>query len=197
MAIRDQELFSKITDGLAEAIAHFAYKIWDLSEFRELVNFEQISQQEQDRIFNELEVTAVGLVILSGEHHGLNKEFEQLIVKSFLGLYQKIGTEKEYIDIWAELIRMRTAEYRQDYNLALEQLEKAKEFQDKKTPVFYHWLRIEVLTLDGLSHIRRGKIKKGDKLKKLLLESFTIFDNSLENLFSSPEMKALFKDRVH
>ncbi len=50
--------------ALVQAAAASAFQLFRDTEFRRLAGFEQLSQAEQDRIFNELVVASVVLIML-------------------------------------------------------------------------------------------------------------------------------------
>ncbi len=55
--------------GLAQVIAEASFTLWKEEEFRKIISFNNLSQEEQDRIFNELQVSFLGLLILQLDRH--------------------------------------------------------------------------------------------------------------------------------
>lgn len=51
-------------DGLAQASAASAFDVFRNRQFRRLARFDQLSETEQDRIFNELVVASLVLIML-------------------------------------------------------------------------------------------------------------------------------------
>jgi len=65
------------------------------------------------------------------------------------------------------------------YKIALKEAEKMKEFEKEDKRLKFAWARIETITVDCLSHIRRGEVKEGDPLWKLLRKWFITQDAQL------------------
>ena len=168
---------SKLAKSLVLDISQSGFEFWQDSEFRKLVSFDSLSQTEQDRIFNEVVVTGLGLLVLYldgavaeitlTKHQVYFDQLQKDSLKFFISYLEEIGIPKKFVKIWQKLIDMRLEEYREDYQLALGESSNWKEFKGdlkmRKT-----WAQIETVTIDGLSHIRRGKVKKDDPLWKML-----------------------------
>ena len=155
---------SNVAKSLVMDISQSGFEFWQDSEFRKLVSFDSLSQTEQDRIFNEVLVTGLGLLVLY---------LDSAVAEIALTKHQV------YFDKLQKLIDMRLEENREDYQLALGESSNWKEFNGdlkmRKT-----WAQIETVTIDGLSHIRRGKVKKDDPLWKML--RFWLLGLSLEEV---------------
>lgn len=178
--------------NLAQALASWSFEFWQRKDFRLYIEFEHQSKTEQDRIFNELEVSLLGLFILHFDHavdtatqperkivfSGLQKD----LPSAFLQLYVDLGIEKKFIDQWRQLIDMRLKEYRKDFKTALEESAKWQEFKNDNESVKTTWARIETITIDCLTHVRRGKVEKDDPLWKLLRKWFISQDAQLHPL---------------
>jgi len=170
------KLLAESSKGLAQYVASASFEFWQRKDFRLYVDFNNISQTEQDRIFNELEISLLGLYILHLEQASMSTKEEQRMVfnallkdltPAFLQVLANAGVEEKFINQWDYLINMRLKEYREDLNIALKESSSWEEFKKEKE---FHpsWARIETITIDCLSHIRRGKVEKDDPLWKLL-----------------------------
>ena len=159
----------EIAKVLTEKIAADSFSLFNKQQFRKLVNFDKLDQQEQDRIFNEILVA--GLILLILMFSRLEKMAPHDIIRQFYAELQmemhsrysnwlkELGTSSEFTDLWKTLIKMRTEEYRRDYKEHRRELE--KDWQ--KNP----W--VFVTALGGYKHIRRGQGKPGDPLFKIFL----------------------------
>lgn len=186
------KLLAGASQNLAQVVASASFELWQRPDFRLYVNFGNISQTEQDRMFNELEVSVLGLFILHLDHALLDVvEEERKIVFSalktdlgsgFLQLLSNTGVEKKFVDQWKTLIDMRLKEYREDFKLAMKESSKWKEFKNENAKMKITWARIETITIDCLSHIRRGDVKEGDPLWKLLRKWLITLDAKLNPL---------------
>lgn len=181
------KLLAKSSKNLAQVVASSSFEFWQRKDFRLYVNFGSLSQTEQDRMFNELELSVLGLFILHIDQLLENAQNEKKIVFSalqkdlptgFLQLFVDLGIEKKFIDQWKMLINMRLSEYRRDVKIALKESAKMPEFK-KEEALRYAWARIETITIDCLSHLRRGKVEKDDPLWKLLRKWLITLDAQL------------------
>lgn len=177
------------SQNLAQVVASSSFEFWQRPDFRLYVNFGNISQTEQDRMFNELEVSVLGLFILHLDHAVLEADQEERrivfsalqndLASGFLQVHSDAGVEKKFVDQWNTLIEIRLKEYREDFKTALSESSKWKEFKDEREKMKISWARIETITIDCLTHIRRGDVKEGDPLWKLLRKWFITLDAQL------------------
>lgn len=174
------EMFVKSGKNLAQVAASSSFEFWQRKDFRLYVNFQSLSQTEQDRMFNELEVSVLGLFTLSldyaasiaeAEYQKLLKTLQKEIVFGFLQLFSDLGVENKFIDQWNKLIGMRFKEYHEDLKTAVKESDSWKELKGDEE-MRQTWARIETITIDCLTHIRRGDVKKDDPLWKLLRKWF-------------------------
>lgn len=179
------KVIAATTKNLAKAVAGMAFEFWERKDFRLFVLFEKISRTEQDRMFNELEVSLLGLLVLMLEHAADTPPEERRIVfsamagdlpRAFLELLRESGVEDRFIRTWDDLIRMRLKEYHGDYSDAVKMSEKNTQMMKEPPELRFIWARIETVTIDCLTHIRRGKVEKDDLLWKLLRKWFVSVD---------------------
>jgi len=128
--------------GLAEASAHHAFGLFRDKQFRRLAAFDALSQTEQDRIFNELVVSNLVLLMLVLEAPDLRvpPEFrdhllkvKELIPKAYVDKLGALGVEPEHQRDFTKLISLRYDEYardRHDVRAAAMQLEAAEKTMD-------------------------------------------------------------------
>lgn len=170
------EMLVEASKNLAQFVASTSFEFWQRKDFRLYVNFPNISQTEQDRMFNELEVSALGLIHLNlrdGVTVGKKGQAEVLkildreVVESFLGIMHDAGIQKKFLSQWEKLIALRFKEYEGDLVIARKESKKWEEL-GKDEQIKNSWSRIETITIDCLTHIRRGKVEEKDPLWKLL-----------------------------
>lgn len=184
------KLLAKSSKNIAQMVASSAFEFWQRKDFRLYVDFKNISQTEQDRMFNELEVSVLGLFVLKFEQASEGAGEDRKIVftalkkdlpAAFIEILADTGIEEQYLDIWKKLIDMRLTEYRRDLKLALKESKNMTEFE-KDDSLRTTWARIETITIDCLSHIRRGDVKEDDPLWKLLRKWIITLDAKLTPL---------------
>lgn len=188
---KTNKLIDEAGEKLAQVVAQSAFSTWEKKEFRKLINFEKLPQIEQDRIFNELEVTLLGLFILNLDdainlvkgtpQETVLKMLQKSLINGFLKLFIDLGIEDKYIKQWEVLIDMRIKEYRRDYEMLLKESQSWKELQ-KDEGLQTAIMRIQAIALDCLSHIRRGKISEEDPLRKYLQNWITLFEKEFSRL---------------
>ncbi len=197
-----EELYQQMGAGLANVVAQTSFMLYQKEDFRKMVTFDKISQTEQDRIFNELQVSFLGLLVLYLENLDFEikdakvsispKLLRDSLVEGFLNIFKEIGIEEKFIKLWDQLIEMRLKEYHEDYQLLTKETKGMEQFKKEGEGIHKKWLRVETITLDCLSHIRRGKLKPKDPLRKCLLEWF----GSTEALFSNTIKQAIFDPKA-
>lgn len=175
--------------NIANLVASSSFEFWERKDFRLYVNFNSLDKTEQDRIFNELEVSVVGLFILNlddaialataTEQKIVFDSLQKSIVSGFIKMMSDLGIESKFLKQWGVLIDMRLEEYTKDYKLAIKESSRWKEMKNESEKIKFAWARIETVTIDCLSHIRRGEVKKDDPLWKLLRKWFISLDSQI------------------
>jgi len=159
---------------IVKETAESGRKVFDDSQFQELAKVKYLDKEEQNRIFNEIQVTGIvySMIFTEQKRKYLNenranlwREVVEKIPEAFYIWLSELGIESKYIDIWKKLINLRLKEYQKGMiemknifkkDLAAEPNERIKEF-------FYS---LQTVALGGALHIARGEIKSNDPLKK-------------------------------
>ncbi len=178
----EQEV-KRVAHGLVWKAWRQAFKLFRNRKFRELTNFKNLEQVEQDRIFNELSATAILLIIFTLEAPDLRvpSDFKDFIVylkdeipKAHIDQLRKLEVEEEYLEIWRKLLDMRYEEYQKDKHKVREA---AMEVQSQEATItnddlskIQLGLPVETLAIGAFFHIRRGKDNPDDPLFKMLLD---------------------------
>jgi len=157
---------------LLDKLLPSAFKVFKDSEFRKIVNFDKISQVEQDRIFNELEVAAISIALFCLEERESVvqlKDFHfwkgvcEKMPAGFEDKLLKLGIDPKNARLFKDLIEIRHVEYVKisegnrdwiDNDLRELKSEYAKEVM----------ARVQAIAVGTADHIRRGKLKVGDAL---------------------------------
>jgi len=179
-------------EKIAQMIAQESFDLWSRKDFRMFIDFDHQTQTEQDRIFNELEVSLIGLYVLHFDN-AIETATDQAKVLVFKGLREGIqtgflkilsdnGVEVKFLKMWEGLIKTRVKEYREDYKIAMKMSAKDKSFAIKDADLRPAWARAETLKIDCLSHIRRGNFDEKDPLWKFLTKWFITMDARLNPL---------------
>lgn len=153
----------EIAAGIAMLIAQEAFNKFREQEFRQPIGFEKMDQEEQDRVFNELVITGLCLLYLTlerGEKENTDQKsqdtFRQIknnLTAGYVKTLASGGVEKQFTDLWYQLIAMRCEEYRQDYE------SHKKVFSDNRENYWVH-----ICAIGGSDHICRGKAELIEKI---------------------------------
>lgn len=175
--------------NIASLVASSSFEFWERKDFRLYVNFNSLDRTEQDRIFNELEVSVVGLFTLhlddailittAKEQKIVLNLLKESISSGFLQMMSDLGIENKFLKEWKILIDIRIDEYKKDFKTAVKESSNWKELKNEDEEMKLAWSRIETITIDCLTHIRRGDVKKEDPLWKLLRKWFITLDSQL------------------
>lgn len=174
--------------GLDQAAAQAAFKFFRDKKFRQETDFNGLSQIEQDRIFNELVLAAIVLIMLTLEAPDLRcpdemREFlllvKERLPKEHLDYLKNLGVERKYLSDWERLIAMRYEEYHHDKGearaAAIEIESAEQELTAEGLTGIQLVLPVQVVAIGAHHHILRGKTRGKDELFKLILRWLSRF----------------------
>lgn len=196
------KILNELGKGLANVVAKVSFMLWEKKEFRGFIDFDNISQTEQDRIFNELEVSFLGLFYLyldnlssqlkAEEEKKITDKLKSSLKTGFVQMYRDLNIEEKYVKTWELLINMRFKEYQEDFKGLMAEGKKMEKLKDEKFRLF--WARTQTITLDCLQHIRRGKLDQKDPLRKYLQDWVVnvdkIYSDTIKELIFKPVASA-------
>jgi hypothetical protein len=195
--------------GLAQAAAGAAFHLFREKQFRRLAGFEQLSQVEQDRVFNELVVACLVLIMLLLEAPDLRaaREFRdylsglnQSIPKAYVNHLRTLGVKANHLRDWEKLLAMRYEEYardRHDVRAAAMQLESAEKRLDLDDLSKIQMLvPVQAVAIGCHHHICRGDTEGRDDLFKLTLRSLSMFYVEFRVRLEGGKITALTRARV-
>jgi len=190
-----RKLFGKVippedeAGHLVKVICGSAHTLFLDQHFREMVNFEKQSQTEGDRMFNELVVTALLLLLaalkdriysIEPRRQEFWRRVQAMAPACFFGWLEKIGVERQYLDIWKKLLDLRLEEYQerqsQTKQVWADEIYKRPEEEQLNDAM----VRVETLTVSSLLHISRGQAGKDDPLRRRLRTWLSVLNNKLE-----------------
>ncbi len=175
---------------LHHIILTLGFKVFTDVKFRELAGFEKLSIEEHDRIFNEIQMAWICLVLfyinavkslvpLSDYHFW--QDVAQRIPGGFKAILMGYGADEHNAKLMAQLIDLRYKEYEL---LA----DSVWEISDDKNPEFKsltpHMKRVgacmQAIAVGTVGHIRRGELKQGDPLIKFLVEQLLNLEKKID-----------------
>lgn len=187
-----EELVKETSHSLVVSALNSAHKVFLDRKFREFFDFEKQKQVEQDRLFNELSVTALCLLLFILEDIAVRKkddvdryfleQVRQQIPYVFQDWLLKIGVPKKFASMWAGLIDMRYEEYQKNQQEFKQEMQKRnKVFQKEKSEMAKDaYVRFQSIAIDAIHHLRRGKTNPKDPFYKHLLTWLGVLNIQLE-----------------
>jgi len=174
--------------AFSQAAAGAAFQLFKDKQFKKLAGFNRLSQTEQDRIFNELVVANLVLIMLvfeapdlrvAGEYRDYLTGVKKRIPQAYVQHLRDLGIEAKYLQDWEKLIDMRYEEYakdRHDVRAAAMELEsKERSLNTDALSKIQVLVPVQAVAIGCHHHICRGETKGKDDLFKLILESLTRF----------------------
>ena len=194
---------------LAKAAAGSAYHLFQDRQFRRLADLERLSQTEQDRIFNELIVMFIVMIMLAleapdlripGDFRDCCATLNKNIPKAHMDQLRSLGVETEHLQNWEKLIDMRYEEYardRHDVRAAAMQIESSEKGLDMDGLSKIQMLvPVQAVAIGCHHHICRGQTEGRDDLFKLTLRSLSKFYVEIRVRFEGGEITPLMRARV-
>ena len=193
---------------LVHAAAGSAFHLFHDKQFQQLAGFEQLSQAEQDRIFNELVVASVVLIMLvleapdlrvAGEFRNYLSDLNKRIPKAHVDHLKTLGVETQHLRDWEKLIAMRYEEYARDRHdvraaaMEIESSEKGLDLDDLSK--IQMLVPVQAVAI-GHHHICRGDTEGQDDLFKLTLRSLSRFYVELRVRLEGGRITPLTRVRV-
>jgi len=195
--------------ALDQAAASYAFQLFSDKEFRQLLSFDRLSQVEQDRIFNELVVAYVVLVILvleapdlrvPDEFRGYLVGLNEKIPKAHLDYLRTLGVDTEHLRDWEKLIAMRYDEYAKDRHevraaaMKIESSEKVLDLDDLSKIQMI--VPVQAVAIGCHHHVCRGDTRGHDDLFKLTLRSLSRFYVEIRVRLEGGKISPLTRARV-
>lgn len=174
-----------------KAASGWAFHIFNDKTFQKLAGFDGIEQGERDRIFNELTLATLTLIMLTldakdlrtaGEMGEFYASVRDEIPKVHRETLVGYGVEKEHLDLWDKLIAMRYKEYSEDKleaRYAAMQVEAAHKKDGTLHPSDMNNITlivpVQTVAIGCHHHICRGKTEGKDDLFLCLLRHLQRF----------------------
>jgi hypothetical protein len=196
-------------DALVRAAAGSAFELFRDTEFRRLASLEQLSQTEQDRIFNELVVASVVLIMLLLEAPDLRMatdfraycaELRARIPRAHVSQLRSLGVEGEHLRDWERLITMRYEEYARDRHdvraaaMHIESLEKSLSVDGLSKIQLL--VPVQATAIGCHHHVCRGNTDGRDELFKAILRSLSRLYLELRVTLEGGKVTPLTRARV-
>ncbi|HBR79356.1 MAG: hypothetical protein UR66_C0007G0008 [Candidatus Moranbacteria bacterium GW2011_GWE1_35_17] len=189
-----QKLFSnndpeKEAGFLVQMVCESAFTVFRDGQFRKLIDFEKRDQEDQNRIFNELEVTGLILLLFliddSVQFVNIKRkkfwsEVRDMVSETFLNWMGSMGIEDQFLDIWKNLIDERENEYKERIEILREHLKKnvfnSSELAKKpiKETVKRKFIRLECFSFGCAEHMPWKKPIKDQKALQQHLKSWIL-----------------------
>jgi hypothetical protein len=195
--------------GLSQAAAASAYNLFCDKEFRRIAGLERLSQVEQDRIFNELVVAFLVLIVLLLEAPDLRvprerrnylADLKKRVSEAYVENLRTLGVETSHLRDWEKLISMRYEEYARDKHEvrgAAMQIESAEKRLDLDGLSRIQLLvPVQAVSIGCHHHICRSNTGGQDDLFKQILKSLSKFYVELRIRLEGGKITPLTRARV-
>jgi hypothetical protein len=195
--------------ALVQGAAGSAFRLFRDGQFRRLAGFDRLSQDEQNRIFNELVVAYVVLTMLvteapdlriSDEFRDYLAHMNKRIPKAHVDHLRNLGVEAKHLRDWEKLTAMRYEEYardRHDVRAAAMQMESSERKLDLDSLSKIQMLvPVQAVAIGCHYHVCRGVTEGHDELFKLTLESLSKFYVDIRVRFEAGKITPLTRARV-
>jgi len=177
------EVTAETARALDLAAAHYAHGMYWHKDFQRLARLDGLGQGEQDRIFNELVLGCIVLIMLALEAPDLRTRREMkgqfqgirdALPKAHVRYLRELGVESEYLKDWEKLIGMRFDEYGRDRHgvrAAAMQLEsREKDLDLDGLSRIQLMVPLQAVAIGTHDHICRGKTGGRDDLFRYILD---------------------------
>lgn len=200
---------AKITAATLDRAANdWCHKIfWD-KKFRKLAEFDKMDKAEWDRIFNELVLAPLTLIMITLEAPDLRQQdlrdylrmVKDEIPWAHLDCLRQLGIEKRYLADWKKLIQMRYEEYSDGKLSAREAMMIDESRKGKLTPAGMDHIQLFLppftVAVGCHTHICRGKTKGKNRLYKYMIKHLTRFYTQIRILIEGGELTPALKFRM-
>lgn len=175
---------------LIDFVLKSAFEVFKDEEFRRYFDFFRQRKEEQDRLFNELSLTGLCLLLFNLDDIHLKsydkihfwREVRQKTPQMFQGWLKELGISGQHISPWGKLIKTRYQEYQTDRQKVRQELEKHdKEFAVHEMEAAKNaYVRFMAVAIGAIHHLRRGKTNPKDPFFSHLRTWLSILDIQLE-----------------
>ncbi|MBN1866351.1 hypothetical protein JW916_03565 [Candidatus Sumerlaeota bacterium] len=204
-----EKMLDAAAANLAQAAAGWAFHLFQDKKFRRLAEFDRIEQVEQDRIFNELVVSALVLIMLVFDAPDLRvpDDFKDQLVRlsrkvsrAYVENLRQLGLEEEHLETWDQLIALRYEEYERDKlsaRAAMMKIESAeKELDVNDLSKIQMVVPVQTVAVGCHHHVCRGETDGRDDLFLLTLKSLSRFYLELRVHIEGGRITPLMRARV-
>lgn len=149
-----------------------AFEVFKDEEFRRYFDFFRQKREEQDRLFNELGLTGLCLLLftlddiylMSRDRIHFWREVRQKTSEMFKSWLRDLSISSQYVSFWARLIDKRYEEYQKDQREVRRELERHdKEFvQNDDEAAKSAYVRFVAIAIGAIHHLRKGKVSARD-----------------------------------
>ena len=183
-----EELRNTTVLALDQAACRYAQAMYWDEEFQKLAELESLSQEEQDRIFNELICACVVLIMLVFEAPDLDvsedrrvyfRELSDCMPDVHARQLKDLGVEEEHRELWIQLIRMRHEEYARDRHevraAAMDLESKEKDLDEEDLSNIQKIVPVQAVAVGCHHHICRQEVEGRNELFLLVLDKLSQF----------------------
>lgn len=176
----DRPIHAAAEHMLDEIVLPAGFRVFRDARFRELASFKKLPTAEHDRIFNEIVVTDICVLlfylgsiksIVRPEDYHFWQDVEERVPKQYQRVLMRFGVDGGHAKLFRQLIEMRYEEYKKITKDVWKTNDTAKsEFHDLPGEVKHLTAATQAAAVGAADHMRRGKLEKNDPLIGFLVE---------------------------
>ena len=183
-----EEVTAETAKALDWAASNYAHAMYWQKDFQRLARLDSLGQTEQDRIFNELVVGCIVLIMLSLEAPDIEsrdemkaqfREIQDALPDAHVRCLRELGCKSKHLKEWKTLIRMRFDEYARDRHgvraAAMKLESQDKDLDLKGLSRIQAMVPLQAVAIGTHDHICRGKTDGHDELFKFILNQLGRF----------------------
>jgi len=184
----EAEVTAETAKALDWAASNYAHAMYWHKDFQKLARLDSLEQTEQDRIFNELVVGCIALIMLSldapdvGARDEMKSHFRKIqdaVPDAHVCCLQELGVKSKHLKDWKKLIRMRFDEYARDRHgvraAAMKLESQDKDLDLKGLSRIQAMVPLQTVAIGTHTHICRGETDGRDELFKFILNKLGTF----------------------
>lgn len=200
-------MYSELAGKLSQTVGATAFKLFTNKKFRELCFFNSITQLEQDRIFNELVIAVLAVMMITCDAPDIPEEskiffqkIKESLPKEYVSQLKSMNIEKKYLKQWETLIDMRYQEYTEDKTKAREAAmiveSQDKDIDIKKLSEIQLMLPLQTVAIGCHRHVCRSNTDGRDELFKMIIRWLGEYYVEFRALVEGKEISTLTRIKV-
>lgn len=189
---RDPEKYAEDESRkLVKFVVKSAFRVFKDGEFRKKFDYYQLEYKEIDRIYNELSITAIVLLMFvlddTSQRKGQEIYFWQEVRANIPIVFKKwlkgLGVKEKAVNMWLEILEYRYKEYNRYQKYYRSELEKYDQYfvQFKNEMLKDSYVRFRAIALGSYIHLKKKQNKNKQLAIKYLINWLAVLNKQIES----------------